>query len=203
MIGAINNINAKSWNLASAVLLLNSFFIAISLSMIAFILDFQPKIHSLVIFFSLSIFLVFIGHIFMIWKFELTSNIIRTVSKFYFKNDLINKKNKNSLNNFNFDLISFIAWASFLIGFIFPSILAAIYNEYRTTLFQLSFIFNSIGTFLTIIVTDKKASLLSDRENPTQIEKKNIINFLSNVLLNRLLATSIILIIVLAMFLII
>ena len=47
----------------------------------------------------------------------------------------------------------------------------------RTTLFQLSFIFNSIGTFLTIIVTDKKASLLSDRENPTQIEKKNIINF--------------------------
>ena len=50
--------------------------------MIAFILDFQPKIHSLVIFFSLSIFLVFIGHIFMIWKFELTSNIIRTVSNF-------------------------------------------------------------------------------------------------------------------------
>ena len=94
MIGAINNINAKSWNLASAVLLLNSFFIAISLSMIAFILDFQPKIHSLVIFFSLSIFLVFIGHIFMIWKFELTSNIIRTVSKFYFKHDLINKKIK-------------------------------------------------------------------------------------------------------------
>ena len=86
---------------------------------------------------------------------------------------------------------------------LFSSILAVIFNEYRATLFQLSFIFNSIGTFLTIIVTDKKASLLSDRENPTQIEKKNIINFLSNVLLNRLLATSIILIIVLAMFLII
>ena len=50
--------------------------------MIAFILDFQPKIHSLVIFFSLSIFLVFIGHIFMIWKFELTSILLEQSPNF-------------------------------------------------------------------------------------------------------------------------
>lgn len=203
MIGAINNVNAKSWNLASAVLILNSFFIAISLSMIAFVIDHQPNLNSLLILFVLSILLVFIGHFFMIKKFDLTTLLIRNISNIYFKSDLIKNENSYKLNYYKFDFITFIAWVSFLIGFIFPSILAVIFNDYRTTLFQLSFIFNSLGTFLTIIITDKKASLLSDKEKPTDIDIKNIINFLSNVLFNRLIATLIVLIFVLILFLLV
>lgn len=203
MIGAINNVNAKSWNLASAVLLLNSLFIAISLSLIAFVIDHQPSLNTLLILFALSIFLVLLGHILMIIKFNLTSVLIRKITKLYFKSDLIRDDKFYKLNFYKFDLITSIAWVCFLIGFIFPSILAVVFNDYRTTLFQLSFIFNSLGTFLTIVITDKKASLLSDKENPSKNEITKIINFLSNVIINRLLATSAVLIIVLIMFLLV
>ncbi|MDB3974002.1 DUF2837 family protein [Alphaproteobacteria bacterium] len=203
MIGAINNINAKSWNLASAVLLLNSFFIAISLSMIAFVIDHQPNLNSLLILFVLSILVVLIGHILMIFKFNLTSLLIKKISYLYFKSDLIGNNKINKLNFYQFDPVTFIAWICFLIGFIFPSILAVVFNDYRTTLFQLSFIFNSLGTFLTIVITDKKASLLSDKENPSKVEIKKIVNFLSNVLINRLLATTLVLIVVLILFLLV
>lgn len=203
LVGAINNINAKSWNLASAVLLLNSFFIAISLSMIAFIIDYEPKLNYLLILFISSIILVLIGHLFIAKKFNLTVLLIKNITNIYFKSDLIKKVELYNLSFFKFDFITFIAWVCFLIGFIFPSILAAIFNEYRTTLFQLSFIFNSLGTFLTIVITDKKASLLSDIENPTNHDVRRIIDFLSNVLFNRILATTLVLISILVLFILI
>ena len=203
MIGAINNVNAKSWNLASAVLLLNSFFIAISLSMIAFVIDHQPNLKILSLLFFLSILVVLVGHLLMIYKFNGATLLVKKISNIYFKQNLIENNSPFKLNFFNFDFISFIAWISFLIGFIFPSILAVIFNDYRTTLFQLSFIFNSLGTFLTIIITDKKASLLSDKENPNNADIRNIINFLSNVLFNRLIATLLVLILVLFLFLLV
>ena len=203
MIGAINNVNAKSWNLSSAVLLLNSFFIAVSLSMIAFILDYSPDLSILLILFNLSMFLILIGHLIMIKKFDFILNLIKKLSKIYFRDDLIKSHIAENLNFYKFDFTTFMAWICFLIGFIFPSILAVIFNEYRTTLFQLSFIFNSIGTFITIVITDKKASILSDKDNPSTIEIKNILDFLSNILINRLIATFIVLIIIFLMFLII
>tara|TARA_B100000963_G_C22543878_1_gene633511 strand:- start:446 stop:1057 length:612 start_codon:yes stop_codon:yes gene_type:complete len=203
MLGAINNVNAKSWNLSSAVLLLNSFFIAISLSMIAFILDYSPDLSILLILFNLSMFLILIGHLIMIRNFNFTLNLIKKLSKIYFRDDLIKSHITENLNFYKFDFTTFMAWICFLIGFIFPSILAVIFNEYRTTLFQLSFIFNSIGTFITIVITDKKASILSDKDNPSTIEIKNILDFLSNILINRLIATFIVLIIIFLMFLII
>ena len=172
MLGAINNVNAKSWNLSSAVLLLNSFFIAISLSMIAFILDYSPDLSILLILFNLSMFLILIGHLIMIRNFNFTLNLIKKLSKIYFRDDLIKSHITENLNFYKFDFTTFMAWICFLIGFIFPSILAVIFNEYRTTLFQLSFIFNSIGTFITIVITDKKASILSDKDNPSTIEIK-------------------------------
>tara|TARA_S200000501_G_C20456635_1_gene583280 strand:- start:166 stop:585 length:420 start_codon:yes stop_codon:yes gene_type:complete len=139
----------------------------------------------------------------MIIKFNSTTALIKKISKVYFKSDLINNDNTYKLIHYKFDFITFIAWISFLIGFIFPSILAVIFNDYRTTLFQLSFIFNSLGTFLTIIITDKKASLLSDKENPSETEIKKIIDFLSIVIINRLLATTVVLIGVLILFLLV
>lgn len=202
ILGAINNINAKSWNLSSAVLLLNSLFIAISLSLIAFLIDHQPNLNFLLMLFVLSTLIVLIGHLFMVFRFNLSIVIIKKISKIYFKSDLINN-NEYKLNFYKFDFITFLAWICFLIGFIFPSILAIIFNDYRTTLFQLSFIFNSLGTFLTIIITDKKASLLSDKENPSNYDILKIIDFLSNVLINRLIATTLILIFILIFFLLV
>ncbi len=203
MLGAINNVNAKSWNLSSAVLLLNSFFIAISLSMIAFILDHSPDLLTILILFIISIAYVLLGHLIILKKFNFIVYIIKKISIAYFKKDLIKKNVNHKLNYFSLDFSTIFAWFCFLIGFIFPSILAVIFNEYRTTLFQLSFIFNSLGTLITIVITDKKASLLSDKEKPSQKDINNILNFLSNVLINRTIATTIVLIMILILFLLI
>jgi len=203
MLGAINNVNAKSWNLSSAVLLLNSFFIAISLSMIAFILDHSPEILTVLILFILTIVYVLFGHLIIIKKFNFIVYLIKKISIAYFKKDLIKENINQKLYYYNFDFSTIFAWFCFLIGFIFPSILAVIFNEYRTTLFQLSFIFNSLGTLITIVITDKKASLLSDKENPSRKDINNILNFLSNVLINRAIATTIVLAIILILLLLI
>ncbi len=203
MLGAINNINAKSWNLSSAVLILNSFFIALALSTIAFLLDTSPNIKYLLLLFISSISLVLLGHLIMIYKFKIMIYLIKKITFFYFKKDFIKKENLKLIAKYQFDFITFVAWVCFLIGFVFPTLLAAIFNEYRTTLFQLSFVFNSIGTLLTIVVTDKKASFLSDIENPNQKEIETIINYLSNVIINRLYATSVVLLFVFISFLLI
>ena len=201
MLGAINNINAKSWNLSSAVLILNSFFIALALSTIAFLLDTSPNMKYLLLLFISSISLVLFGHVIMIYKFNFMIFLIKKITFFYFKIDFIKKEKFQLVAKYKFDFITFIAWVCFLIGFVFPTLLAVIYNDYRTTLFQLSFIFNSIGTLLTIVVTDKKASFLSDIENPNQKEIEAIINYLSNILINRLYATSVVLLFVFISFL--
>jgi len=192
MVGAIDNINAKSWNLSSAILLLNSFFVAISLSMIAFILDYSPNLNILIILFGFCILIIFFGHLIMIKNFNLILKIIKKLSNIYFDKELIKFSNAYNLSFYKFDYTVFIAWICFLIGFIFPSILAVIFNEYRTTLFQLSFIFNSIGTLITTVITDRQASLLSDKENPSKLDIDNILQFLSNILINRIIATTIV-----------
>jgi hypothetical protein len=139
----------------------------------------------------------------MIYKFKIMIYLIKKITFFYFKKDFIKKENLKLIAKYQFDFITFVAWVCFLIGFVFPTLLAAIFNEYRTTLFQLSFVFNSIGTLLTIVVTDKKASFLSDIENPNQKEIETIINYLSNVIINRLYATSVVLLFVFISFLLI
>ena len=199
MIGAINSINAKSWNLASLVLILNSLFIALALFGIGFILDHDPSINSLNKIFLISTIIVIIGHLFMIFSFNNTINLIKKISKLYFKIELIKKSHSFALNFYKFDYASFIAWFCFLVGFILPSILAVIFNQYRTSLFQTSFIFNSIGTILTIVITDKKASLISDISNPSALQIKSIIDFLSKILINRLISSLFVLIFILLM----
>tara|TARA_Y200000002_G_C22621147_1_gene638226 strand:+ start:255 stop:956 length:702 start_codon:yes stop_codon:yes gene_type:complete len=200
IVGALNNINAKSWNLASAITLLNSFFIALALSSIAFFIDSRPSLHLLNYIFLISSLLVCFGHIYMIFKIEKTVNFIVFITNIYFSKGLIQNNKKYKFESFKFDFFSYVAWIFFMIGFIFPSFLAVIFNEYRTTLFQLSFIFNSLGTFITIIITDRKASLLSDKSNLTSDESLEIINYLSKVIANRLYASLLILLLLIIMF---
>ena len=197
ILGAINDINAKSWNLASAVTLLNSLFIAIALAIIAFFLDTFPNFNFLIIFFLMNTLIVLFGHIFMFYRPSSSFYLIKYIIDIYFTKNLLSKDFKKKFINYSFDLFAFVAWFSFLIGFIFPTFLAIFFNEYRATLFQLSFIFNSFGTLITIVITDKKASLLAD-SNISKSEKDiKITDYLSLVIINRIYASSVVLLILL------
>ena len=201
-IGALGKFNAKSFNLNQALLIFNSFFVAISLTSIAYLIDTIPNLKLIFIIFITSLLIIIIFHILIILKFEHVIRFINFLLKKYYKQMSVHYSENILLpKSFSFDLIVSSAWLSYLIGFIFPSFMAVIFNDYRTTLFQLSFIFNSIGTLLTIVVTDKKASFLSDIENPNQKEIEAIINYLSNILINRLYATSVVLLFVFISFL--
>jgi len=203
MIGAVNNINAKSWNLASAITLFNSFFIAIALATIAYFVDTRPSLTLILQIFLVSSIIVLIGHIYMFYKFNFTSKIIKKITDFYFSKNLVARDIDVKLLNYNFDFFTFIAWIFFMIGFVFPAVLAVIFNEYRTTLFQLSFVFNSLGTFITIIVTDRRASMLSDKNIINNDDFNMIINYLSVIIINRIYANIIVLIALIIGFLII
>ena len=199
ILGAINDINAKSWNLASAVTLLNSLFIAIALAIIAFFLDTFPNFQFLIIFFLTNTLIVLFGHIFMFYKLSSSYNLIKYLSDIYFNKDLLKKSFKKKFTNYSFDMFSFIAWFSFLIGFIFPTFLAIFFNDYRATLFQLSFVFNSFGTLINIVITDKKASLLADNYSYSAKEESRITDYLSLVIINRIYASTIVVLTLLMM----
>lgn len=202
ILGAINDINAKSWNLASAVTLLNSLFVAVALAIIAFFLDTFPNFKFLIIFFIFNTLIVLFGHIFMFYRLSSSYIFIRYLTDIYFARNLLNNGFKQKLTNYSFDPFSFIAWFSFLIGFIFPTFLAIFFNEYRATLFQLSFVFNSFGTLITIVITDKRASLLADSFSPKSEKDFKITDYLSLVIINRIYASSLVLLILLLIFLI-
>ena len=91
ILGAINDINAKSWNLASAVTLLNSLFIAIALAIIAFFLDTFPHLYFLIIFFLLNTLIVFLGHVFMFYKLSSSYHFIKYLTDIYFTKNLLKK----------------------------------------------------------------------------------------------------------------
>ena len=202
ILGAINDINAKSWNLASAVTLLNSLFVAIALAIVAFFLDTFPNFHFLIVFFLVNTLIVLLGHIFMFYRLSSSYNLIKYLTDVYFRKNLINQSFKKKLTNYSFDMFSFIAWFSFLIGFIFPTFLAIFFNDYRATLFQLSFVFNSFGTLITIVITDKKASLLADNYSFSLGEEVKITDYLSLVIINRIYASSVVMFILFMLFLI-
>ena len=199
-LGATLNINAKSFNLTQALLILNSFFVAVALTSIAFLIDTTPKLQNLLYVFQISLGIITGFHILMLFKFKIVKIFVQWLMKKYFKNE--NYEFKGNLcieKKINFDFVIIIAWSSYLLGFIFPSILAVIFNEFRTTLFQLSFIFNSLGTFLTILIIEKKLAIMSDQTNKNQFQIDEIMNYLSAVVINRVIASLLLLIILLVL----
>ena len=197
-LGATLNINAKSFNLTQALLILNSFFVAVALTSIAFLIDTTPKLQILLYVFQISLTVIIVFHILILFKFKTVKIFVQWLMKKYFKNDTYDfKGNFFSERKIKFDFVILVAWASYLLGFIFPSILAVIFNEYRTTLFQLSFIFNSLGTFLTILIIEKKLAIMSDQTNKTQFQIDEIMNYLSIVIINRVIASILLLVILL------
>lgn len=185
-IGALASINAKSSNLSQALLIINSFFIAITLSIIGYLLDIGIEIIKLNFLFILTLIIILFGHLLMLLKFNFFQMFIEFLIKKYFKEKLKTSKIEYSLlTNKHINTIIFIAWTSYLVGFIFPSFLASYFNEYRTTLFQLSFVFNSLGTFLTILIIEKKASILADQISIDINRRSKIMEYLGLVLLNR------------------
>ena len=194
-IGAVGSIIAKSSNLSQALLIINSFFIAITLSIIGYLLDIGTKPIKLTFLFILSLIIILIGHLLMLLKFNLFQVFIKFLIKKYFKENLqVSKLKFNFFSNKNIDVIIFIAWTSYLIGFIFPTFLASYFNEYRTTLFQLSFVFNSLGTFLTILIIEKNASILADQISQKTNSQLKIMEYLGVVLLNRVYSSILVLI---------
>ena len=138
----------------------------------------------------------------MFYKLHSSYNFIKYLTDIYFTKNLLKKGFKQKFTNYSFDLFSFIAWFSFLIGFIFPTFLAVFFNEYRATLFQLSFVFNSFGTLITIVITDKKASLLADKISYDSNKELKISDYLSLVIINRIYASLLVLLILLLIFII-
>ena len=186
-IGAINKINAKSSNLSSALLMFNGVLIAVSLTIIAFILDSAPKVEYFSILFLLTISFILLGHLFLVFKFNLTLKLIYFFINKYFKSsDLTQLPFKEAFNK-KFDFKISFAWFCHLVAFIFPAFMAIVYNEYRTTLFQLSWVFNSLGTFITIAIIEKKASILADQDRLESKKLNLIFEYLSLVLTNRLI----------------
>ena len=62
-LGATLNINAKSFNLTQALLILNSFFVAVALTSIAFLIDTTPKLQNLLYVFQISLGIIIGFHI--------------------------------------------------------------------------------------------------------------------------------------------
>ena len=191
--GAINNNNAKGSNLSSFILIFNSIFIAIALSLIAFMVDrqFHPK--WITYLFLNSSLIIILGHLFFLLKINFIINKITKLFKFYFKSKTINT-NKFKLKYNKIDYLSSISWVFLLIGFIFPTYLATFFYEYRTTCFQFSFIFNSLGTILSITYIDRKLSLFAD-DNSDSSKNEIIISFLSKILISRFLSSLLIFVI--------
>jgi len=189
IIGSVNGFKTKSWHLAGAILLANSFFIAIALLIIGLILDIQPKLKLIFLIFLSNFIIIFIGHLFIRFNTKLFFKILNQVFNLYFKQKVDLKYQGFKSTIIFIDKPSLIAWLSLLIGFLFPSILAVIFNEYRSTLFQFSFIFNSIGTLITVIYTDRRASIYTDKIQMSLIEKNDSYIYFLKVINSRLFST--------------
>lgn len=201
VIGAINGLKTKSWNLASAILLINSFFISISLVIIGSILDIQPELNLIFSIFLINFMIIFFGHLLIKFNTHIFFKLLNIIVKIYFKQKIKITYQDSSHPVNTLDKPSLIAWFCLLMGFLFPSMLAVIFNEYRATLFQLSFIFNSIGTLLTVIYTDRRASIYTDKLKMEDNEKKDTYIYFIRVINSRLVSTFLIILLLMMTYL--
>ena len=143
------------------------------------------------------------GHFFLRYHLQLLSFFLKKIISLYFKVDLKINFTEKKLNTYQIDKPSFVAWFFLLVGFLFPSLMAVVFNEYRSTLFQLSFIFNSIGSILSVLYTERRASIYTDHAQLIDEDIIHAFEYYIRVINSRLIMTSIIIITSLIFFIVV
>jgi hypothetical protein len=139
--GTINKTVAKGYNDAMKVMVLNRVFIVMYFSSVGFLIDTGVSGHHLALTFAFSYFCLTLA------------NIVTYKLRF--------KKLKGLFVNFE-SKIFLVAVYFNLMGLTIPFLISSHFPEYRLTLSNLSFIFNSIFTVLMVFVIEKKVSLAFD-----------------------------------------
>lgn len=165
-------------HVGQVLLLINRALIALSLLIIGFLVDSKFGISNLILIYSLTAFLTTIFHLFLLSNSrirKITLFLLRVIHK---KQVYLNNLDYKHVSKFGFwPLLSFVTFLTFF-GFFGPSIFAVALYDYRATLMQTSFIFNTAATLMYVLIVEKKMAIVMDLGDIELINtlRKNFLN---------------------------
>ncbi len=186
--GGLYKINALASNLGSSIFLFSRAIMALILPILGFLIDSGVSIKIMLIIVTGFTFLMSLLKIVMYYNINRLILFLSWVTKKVYGADKITVSNDNFLNltyKREVNLQSILAMALFISGMTIPSLMAIFFFDNRAFFIQIGFVFNMIGTLLTVLFIERKIAMDAEKVAIGKIDQNSFITSISSVILSR------------------
>lgn len=186
--GGLYGVNALAANLSASIYLFNRAFMALILPALGFLVDSGVEIRIMLIAIVGSTLLM------GVLKIAMYRNIIQTMLFVNWMAKKLYGADRIPLCHSNFSDLAYkgrvefqpaLAMILFIAGMTIPSIIAIHFFDNRAFFIQLSFIFNMVGTLLTILFIERKIAIDAEKLTTRKIDKSDFIASVASIILSR------------------
>ena len=172
-------------HMSMVAMMLNRLAVSLTLPVLGFLIDYGLSHEKIIYIVMAGIFLYLLLNLVLLIFSSRITKIILYFLRYYSVGessyDLEKLHNhQNSINLLNYDKASLFVYAIIILGFFLPSVLAAVFFDYRASIIQLGFSLNVFGTLINVLVIEKNVSHIIEGRNTV-----DVINQTNRILLGR------------------
>jgi hypothetical protein len=186
--GGLYEINALAANLSSSIFLFNRAAMALILPALGFLVDSGISIKVMLIAVISSALLMCLLKVIVYRKITRVILFLSWVAKKIYGAERITDQNSNFVDityKGRIELQPTLAMILFIAGMTIPSIIAIYFFDNRAFFIQLGFIFNMVGSLLTILFIERKIALDAEKLVSGKIDRDSFIASISSIILSR------------------
>lgn len=186
--GGLYEINALAANLSSSIFLFNRAAMALILPALGFLVDSGISIKVMLIAVISSALLMCLLKMIVYRKITRVILFLSWVAKKIYGAERITDQNSNFVDityKGRIELQPTLAMILFIAGMTIPSIIAIYFFDNRAFFIQLGFIFNMVGSLLTILFIERKIALDAEKLVSGKICRDSFIASISSIILSR------------------
>ncbi len=186
--GGLYEINALAANLSSSIFLFNRAAMALILPALGFLVDSGISIKVMLIAVISSALLMCLLKMIVYRKITRVILFLSWVAKKIYGAERITDQNSNFVDityKGRIELQPTLAMILFIAGMTIPSIIAIYFFDNRAFFIQLGFIFNMVGSLLTILFIERKIALDAEKLVSGKIDRDSFIASISSIILSR------------------
>jgi len=186
--GGLYGVNALAANLSASIYLFNRATMALILPALGYLVDSGIGIRVMLIAIIGSTLLMGVLKIIVYRNIIQVMLFVNWMAKKLYGADRVPLCNSNFANLTYKGRIEFqpaLAMILFVAGMTIPSIIAIHFFDNRAFFIQLSFIFNMVGTLLTILFIERKIAIDAEKLTTGTIDKSDFVTSIASIILSR------------------
>jgi hypothetical protein len=187
--GAVVDRYAIFTHVGMVVLLANRVAVAFCMPLLGYFVDSQIGISNLIWIYELSLVVLALTMCLIATRIDLAFKALLFFGRAFHKDEMLPNVKEIAPGKLKIDGPALYTMIFYLSGFLLPALVAMMFPDYRATLMQLGFVFNSMGTLINVAVVERRFSTLAQHG-----KQEEVIEFGRKLLLSRAAATVVVLI---------